>query len=79
MAEAVMMDLATHTGRNEAHKLVSATAGRAIDSGRTLRDELLADPRIMEHLTEADVDRLLEPANYLGCADEMIDAVLSKL
>ncbi len=79
MAEAVMMNLATHTGRNEAHKLVSATAERAIDSGRTLRDELLADPRIMENLTEADVDRLLEPANYLGSADKMIDAVLSKL
>ena len=60
-------------------KLVSATAERAIDSGRTLREELLADPRIMENLTEADVDRLLEPANYLGSADKMIDAVLSKL
>lgn len=79
MAEAVMINLATQTGRNEAHKLVSATAERAIDSGRPLRDELLADTRIMEHLTETDVDRLLEPANYLGCVDEMIDAVLSKL
>jgi len=33
----------------------------------------------MEHLKEADVDRFLEPAGYLGCADEMINAVLSKL
>lgn len=79
MAESVMMHLATLTGRTEAHKLISAAAGRAIDSGRNLREELLADSHIMERLTETEVDRLLEPANYLGCAEKMIDAVLSKL
>ena len=78
MAEAVMMGLAVKVGRQEAHKLVAAAANRAIDAGKTLRDGLLEDPAIMQHLTEADLDRLLEPGNYLGCAGEMIDRVLAK-
>ncbi len=78
MAEAVMMGLAPKIGRQEAHKLVAAAANRAIDAGQTLREGLLADTKIMEHLTEEDLDRLLQPENYLGCAREMIDRVLAK-
>jgi adenylosuccinate lyase len=33
----------------------------------------------MKHLTVEAVDRLLEPANYLGCAREMVDAVLVRV
>lgn len=78
MAEAVMMGLAPKIGRQEAHKLVAAVANRAIDAGKTLREGLLADEMVMQHLTVEDVDRLLEPSNYLGCAGEMIDRVLAK-
>ena len=79
MAESVMMGLAQYTGRQEAHKCVSAAVRRAVDTGRTLREELLADAAVMKHLTKTDVDRLLHPGHYLGCAAEMIDAVLMKL
>jgi 3-carboxy-cis,cis-muconate cycloisomerase len=78
MAEAVMMGLAPKVGRGEAHQLVAAAANRAIDAGQTLREGLLADPHITSHLTEAEIDQLLEPGNYLGCAGEMIDRVLAK-
>ena len=76
MAESVMMGLATHIGRQEAHEWVSAAAGRARDAGRSLREELVSDPRISTHLSPDDIDRLLDPSNYLGCAEGMIDAVL---
>lgn len=79
MAESVMMGLAPYTGRNMAHELVSVAAGRAQDRGQTLREALLADKTIMAHLTEMEVNRLMEPANYLGCAEMMIDAVLAQL
>jgi len=79
MAESVMMGLAPRIGRNQAHKLVAAAANRALDKGRTLREGLLDDAEVMKHLTTTDLDRLLEPANYLGVAGKMIDAVLGKL
>jgi adenylosuccinate lyase len=33
---------------------------------------------MMEHLSEAEVDELLNPLNYTGVASEMIDRVLAK-
>lgn len=78
MAEAVMMGLAPILGRNRAHDLVSAAAARAWDGGLTLREALITHPEVLTHLTEADLDRLLDPANYTGCAGEMVDAVLAR-
>ena len=78
MAEAVMMGLAPKIGRSEAHKLVAAAANRALDDGKTLRVGLLADEMIMQQLTVEEVDRLLEPGSYLGCAGQMVDRVLAK-
>jgi 3-carboxy-cis,cis-muconate cycloisomerase len=78
MAEAVMMGLAPKVGRGQAHHLVSQAANKAIDRGQSLREGLLVEPAIMSHLTEGDIDRLLEPANYLGVATGMIDRVLEK-
>ncbi|QVL50119.1 MAG: adenylosuccinate lyase family protein [Thiocapsa sp.] len=79
MAEAVMMGLAPHTGRNQAHDIVYAAASRALEAGDTLRSALLADPLVTAHLSEPAIDALLEPANYTGSAGAMVDAVLAKL
>jgi 3-carboxy-cis,cis-muconate cycloisomerase len=48
--------------------LVSEIARR----GGSLRDELIA----ATDLSEDEVDRLLEPASYLGCAGELVDRAL---
>lgn len=77
MSEAVMMGLAPHVGRNQAHDVVYEACARCSDEGVTLRDALLADPRISGHLSEAEIDAMLEPANYLGTAREMVDQVLA--
>lgn len=79
MAEAVMMGLAPLIGRSQAHDLVTVAAGQAMDSGITLKQTLLANDEVMRHLTPADVDRLLDPANYTGSAGAMVDAVLAKV
>jgi len=78
MSEAVMMGLASILGRQQAHELVSECSSRAIDNNTTLRVALLADEQIAKHFTEQQIDQLLDPANYLGCAEEMIDQVLEK-
>jgi 3-carboxy-cis,cis-muconate cycloisomerase len=79
MAEAVMMGLAPVVGRNQAHDLVYSAAGKAWDLGTTLRDALISDERIREHLSTEDIDRLIDPVNYTGSADQMISRVLEKV
>lgn len=79
MSESVMMGLAPHVGRNQAHQLVSVVANRARDEGQPFRNELLSDPTIRKHLSEEQIDNCLDPRSYLGTAEDMIDAVLSKV
>ncbi len=79
MAEAVMMGVAPITGRNQAHDLIFAAAGRANDAGKTLREVLVQDEAIMQHISVERLDELLDPANYTGSAGAMVDQVLAKL
>ena len=78
-AEAVMMALAPHVGRDEAHHLVAAACQRAIADGTHLRDALAADPEVTRHLSAPRVDELLDPGNYTGLAAAFVDRVLAQL
>jgi len=73
-----MAGLAPHLGRARAQELVAEAASRALDSGTRLRDQLLAEPAVTEHLDPAALDRLLDPAGYTGSAGAMTDAVLAR-
>jgi adenylosuccinate lyase/3-carboxy-cis,cis-muconate cycloisomerase len=68
MAEAVMMELASAVGHEEAHAAVTAASRRAAVSGAGLRAALLDDPAIAASLDGTDLDGLLDPASYLGLA-----------
>jgi 3-carboxy-cis,cis-muconate cycloisomerase len=78
MAESVMMGLAQHVGKTEAHERVYAAARLAVEHGSALRTELLADPGIADVLGAPEIDRLLDPHTYLGDSGEMIDRVLER-
>ena len=77
MAEAVASALAPRLGRGEAKDLVGEAAKRASDGGRALRDELVADERISELLSEEEIDAALDPARYLGSAEIFIERALA--
>jgi 3-carboxy-cis,cis-muconate cycloisomerase len=77
VAEAVMMGLAPHTGRNEAHDLVYDSCRAAIESDRPLYDVLLEVPEVAGPLGAEALRRLTDPANYLGAAGAMVDQVLA--
>ena len=79
MAEAVMMGIAPKIGRNQAHNLVFGAAGKAWDKGITLREVLIDDEKVREHLSLDEIDKLIDPANYIGSADNMIKRVLKKV
>jgi 3-carboxy-cis,cis-muconate cycloisomerase len=76
VAEAVMMSLAPHTGRNEAHDLVYDACRVAIENDRPLYDVLLEAPAVAGPLGPEAVKALTDPANYLGAAQAMVDRVL---
>ncbi|HWB51997.1 MAG TPA: adenylosuccinate lyase family protein [Stellaceae bacterium] len=76
VAEAVMMGLAPHTGRNEAHHLVTAACRTAIAGNRPLYDVLLELPDVAGPLGADKLKALTDPANYLGAAQAMVDRVL---
>ncbi len=78
MAESVAVMLARSVGRLDAHALVGEVCARAAESGRTLRDELVADPRVSERLTAEELDAALDPAGYLGSAEAFVDRALAR-
>jgi 3-carboxy-cis,cis-muconate cycloisomerase len=77
VAEAVMMGLAPHTGRNEAHDLVYDACRVAIETDRPLLDVLLETPAVAGPLGAEKVRELTDPANYLGAAPAMVDRMLA--
>jgi 3-carboxy-cis,cis-muconate cycloisomerase len=77
VAEAVMMGLAPHTGRNEAHDLVYDACRSAIETDRPLLDVLLETPAVAGPLGAAKLQALTDPANYLGAAPAMVDRMLA--
>jgi len=76
VAEAVMMGLAPHLGRNEAHDLVYEACRVVAEKGGRLADALAAMPEVSRHLKLQALERLTDPANYLGAAQQMVDQVV---
>jgi 3-carboxy-cis,cis-muconate cycloisomerase len=76
-AEAVAMALAEKMPRSEAHELLHLACKRAQTERRDLRSVLAQDAIVKANLSDAELDRLFTPANYLGVADQFIDRVLA--
>jgi 3-carboxy-cis,cis-muconate cycloisomerase len=77
VSEAVMMGLGPHLGRQYAHDLVYDICRKVIATGRPLLDLLAEDQEIAKHMTREELAKLVDPANYLGVAGEMVDRVLA--
>lgn len=75
-AEALQMALAEKIGRSAAHERVQKASKRAAEENRHLRDVVKSDAEISKHLKAKEIDRLFDPAEYLGVAHELIDRVL---
>ncbi len=76
-AEAVAMALADTLGKHRAHELVQNAAARAIQDQRPLAEILAEDPDVSGRWTQAELDRLLDPARYLGSAEALVERVLA--
>ena len=77
VAEAVMMGLAPHIGRQDAHDVVYDACRIVNEKGGRLADVLNAMPKVSSRLDPNLIEHLTDPANYLGMAPQMVDQVLA--
>jgi 3-carboxy-cis,cis-muconate cycloisomerase len=77
VAEAVMMALAKHTGRQTAHDVVYGACRAALDKGTTLLAELEHNGEVTKHLDKTQLAALTDPVSYLGSTEAMIDRALN--
>jgi len=76
VAEAVMMQMAPLIGRQQAHDVVYAACRVVNEEGGTLAAVLMQDATVTRHFDRVAVERMTDPANYLGLAPAMVDRVL---
>ncbi|HSS65302.1 MAG TPA: adenylosuccinate lyase family protein, partial [Gammaproteobacteria bacterium] len=77
VAEAVMMGLAPHLGRTRAHDVVYECCRNSLEKGTPFVDALAAHPEISGTMKRKVIEKLADPANYLGSAPEMVDRYLA--
>ena len=77
VSEAVMMGLGPHLGRQRAHDLVYDICLDAARTGKPLIDLLATEAEISRHVGRAELEQMVDPANYLGLSGEMVDRVLA--
>jgi adenylosuccinate lyase len=80
MAESVMVELAKRgVGRQKAHEIMRSASMRAVEEGKTLAWVLAEEETVAVHLSPEEIDRLLDPHQYIGTAVEQVDRLLLKL
>jgi 3-carboxy-cis,cis-muconate cycloisomerase len=77
MAESLTMALASKLGRPAAFKLVEKLSKQVAESGRTLSQIAGANQQVAAVLSPAELQKALDPAQYLGSSMTFIDRALS--
>lgn len=78
LAEAVSIALAQRVGRDSAHHLLEQCCKQAVAQGRHLRAVLGDELQVTEHLSGSELDRLLDPAHYLGQAHAWVERAVAE-
>ena len=78
LAEAVSIVLAQRVGRDTAHHLLEQCCKRAVAEQRHLRAVLGDEPKVTAELSAAELDHLLDPANYLGQSRTWVERAVAE-
>ena len=80
MAEAVMTKLVEKgMGRGDAHDLVRICSLKAASEDKQLFSVLLENPKVAKLLKKKELEEAMNPRNYLGVSDKIVDHVVKKL
>lgn len=76
LSERVMFALAETMGKQTAHELVYELCMKSEEQNIPFREVLTADDRVREAIRQEELEKLLDPATYLGSAPQTVDRVL---
>jgi len=79
MAEAIATALGPRIGRAAAEAAVARACNRAIAEGVPLATILRMEPELRPHLTDDEINRVMNPALYLGSAGAFVDGVVARV
>ena len=80
MAESLMTALIDKgMGRGDAHELMRKTALLAVQENKSLKEMFLSEKNNLKLLSQKEVEHALNPENYLGATDQIIERVIMKL
>jgi 3-carboxy-cis,cis-muconate cycloisomerase len=71
MAEALMLSLGRHIGRQTAHDVIYEAAMEAATSRKSFADLLAQDDHVRRHLDEKQIAALLDPTAYTGACAQL--------
>jgi adenylosuccinate lyase len=80
MTEHLMIGLVKKgIGRQEAHELLRQCSMKVLKENKTLKEVLLENNVIKKNFTEEELDKYLDPKNYLGTAVQQVENVIRVL
>jgi 3-carboxy-cis,cis-muconate cycloisomerase len=79
MSEAVSAALTEYVGRDSAHALVEGATRKAMLTQTTLLDVMTADAAFTAHISANELERLLQPENYLGSTKALISRAIKSI
>lgn len=71
MSEGIMISLGHKVGKQRAYEIVYENSMKTIDKGTNFKRALMDDPRVTEHLSESEIDQILDPKAYIGLAPKI--------
>lgn len=80
MAESMMTTLIKKgMGRGDAHELMRKTSLKAVKMNKSLKEVFIEENKKLNLLSKKEIDDSLNPNNYLGVSEKLIDRVIKKL
>ena len=80
MAESLMTKLIENgLGRGEAHELMSKLSLKAIEKNKSLKDVFSEENKKLKIMSQAEVNKALDPKSYLGATPQIIERAVKKL
>jgi adenylosuccinate lyase len=71
MSEGIMIRLGRKVGKQRAYEIIYEDSMKTIDKGINFKQVLRDDPRVTEHLSESELDQILDPKAYIGLAPKI--------
>jgi adenylosuccinate lyase len=74
-----MFALGRYIGKKNAHAVVARAAAQARADGSTLVEALRLQPEVAPLIGSAELDALLDPAQYIGLAPQVVDRTVAAI